>query len=295
VSCHTHTERERIIEERMDHDADYAEGLRRMSKLVNFLLARADCGPFREPVDWRGLELYDYPKIIKKMMDLGTVKRKLERNQYKNASECADDIRLIWKNCKTYNADGSDYYLLAETFSRRFEDRYKKIRNEFDTGDNHDKGSSSHVSSSAASNHSTSKSSNGAASSDNNGTNNSKHSPNLELRTQFGSSLYRLSGIELGHVIQVLDLRCPHALETPCAASACDALNNGKRKRTVEDEADIEIDVDLIDSQTFAQLDRYVREKVSLNGRGSGSGGSGGDKEDGGEYVGGSHTKKRKK
>lgn len=63
-------------------------------------------------------------------MDLGTVKRKLERGQYQTAAECADDIRLIWTNCMTYNADGSDFFLLAESFSRRFEDRYKKIRQE---------------------------------------------------------------------------------------------------------------------------------------------------------------------
>jgi len=43
------------------------EGLKRMSKLVNYLLQRNDSSPFREPVDWRGLGLYDYPKIIKKV------------------------------------------------------------------------------------------------------------------------------------------------------------------------------------------------------------------------------------
>ncbi len=110
--------------------SDSNEALRRMSKLVNYLMSRQDSGPFREPVDWREMGLYDYPKIIKKMMDLGTVKRKLERTQYSTAVECAQDIRLIWTNCKTYNADGSDFYLLAESFSKRFEDRYKKIQAE---------------------------------------------------------------------------------------------------------------------------------------------------------------------
>lgn len=64
------------------------------------------------------------------MMDLGTVKRKLDRGQYQTAHECAEDIRLIWKNCMTYNADGSDFFLLAENFSKKFEDRYKKIQAE---------------------------------------------------------------------------------------------------------------------------------------------------------------------
>ena len=47
--------------------ASREEALRRMAKLVSSLMARNDCGPFREPVDWRGLELWDYPKIIKKV------------------------------------------------------------------------------------------------------------------------------------------------------------------------------------------------------------------------------------
>ena len=64
------------------------------------------------------------------MMDLGTVKRKLDGGKYKTAAECAEDIRQVWTNCKTYNADGSDFYLLAEAFSKRFEDRYRKIRAE---------------------------------------------------------------------------------------------------------------------------------------------------------------------
>lgn len=29
--------------------------------------------PFHEPVDWQGWGLFDYPKLIKKPMDLGTV------------------------------------------------------------------------------------------------------------------------------------------------------------------------------------------------------------------------------
>ena len=106
------------------------EPLKRMTKIVNSLLARQDCSPFREPVDWRGLELYDYPEIITKMMDLGTVKRRLERGYYQTAHQVAEDIRLIWSNCMTYNADGSDFWLLAKSYSRRFEDRYRKVRQE---------------------------------------------------------------------------------------------------------------------------------------------------------------------
>lgn len=34
----------------------------------------------------------------------------------------------------TYNADGSDFYRLAESYSKRFEERYQKLVDEFGEG-----------------------------------------------------------------------------------------------------------------------------------------------------------------
>lgn len=110
--------------------ASQQEALRRVTKIIDSFVLRNDCAPFLEPVDWRGLELYDYPTIIKKPMDLGTIKRKLERNQYKSAAYCVADVRRVWNNCMTYNTVGSDFYILAKNCSKRFEDRYRRIRNE---------------------------------------------------------------------------------------------------------------------------------------------------------------------
>jgi hypothetical protein len=70
--------------------------------------------PFREPVDWQALGLFDYPQVVKKPMDLGLIKKKLNEGKYKTIHDAADDIRLIWKNCLAYNADGSDFYNLAQ-------------------------------------------------------------------------------------------------------------------------------------------------------------------------------------
>ena len=76
--------------------------------------------PFREPVDWQALGLFDYPQVIKKPMDLGLVKKKLKENKYKSIHDAADDFRLIWKNCMAYNADGSDFYNLAQVRDRPY-------------------------------------------------------------------------------------------------------------------------------------------------------------------------------
>jgi hypothetical protein len=59
-------------------------------------------------------------------MDLGLVVKKLEQKQYRTLYECADDVRLVWSNCMTYNADGSDFYILASNLSKRWEEKYSK-------------------------------------------------------------------------------------------------------------------------------------------------------------------------
>ena len=38
---------------------------------------------FREPVDWKELGLNEYPKLIKKPMDLSTCKKNLLKNKYR--------------------------------------------------------------------------------------------------------------------------------------------------------------------------------------------------------------------
>lgn len=207
------------------------EAMRKMAKLITYLISRQDSVPFREPVDWKGLELFDYPKIVKKPMDLGTVKRKMERGLYETIEECAADIRLIWTNCKTYNADGSDFYLLAESFSKRFEERYKKIDMELDANNNQDDSLVSPL----------------------------KQNSSLDVKAKFAANIFRLSGMELGHVLQVLDLKCPNALEDP--ESSADS-NTRTSLNSQVDEAQVEINVDAIDPRTFAELDRYVKDKI---------------------------------
>ena len=97
-----------------------------MTKIVNTLLRKPYSADFRKPLDFRSLGLDDYPQIIAKPMDLGTVKQKIERQGYMSVEQCADDIRLIWSNCKRYNGEGSDFYNLADRLSKQFEELFSK-------------------------------------------------------------------------------------------------------------------------------------------------------------------------
>jgi len=92
-----------------------------LNRIVTKLINRRDSDPFREPVPWKELQLLDYLNIVKIPMDLGTVKKKLDKKQYKSSDECAADIRLIWHNSMSYNAPNSTFYNLAKSLSEVWE------------------------------------------------------------------------------------------------------------------------------------------------------------------------------
>lgn len=84
---------------------------------------------FNTPVDVMGLGLHDYHQIIKRPMDLGTVKSKLDKSSYASPVEFAADIRLTFNNALLYNPEGHDVHKMAEQllslFEKLFADAYK--------------------------------------------------------------------------------------------------------------------------------------------------------------------------
>lgn len=71
--------------------------------------------------------LLDYPTLIKKPMDLGTIKKKIKNQEYSTLYACGDDVRLVWNNCMTYNADGSDFYKLAQSLYKKWDTQWTKF------------------------------------------------------------------------------------------------------------------------------------------------------------------------
>lgn len=69
--------------------------------------------PFYKPVDVKGLNLDDYFDIIKNPMDMGTVRDKMERREYKKPEDFARDIRLIFTNCYKYNPPEHEIVLMG--------------------------------------------------------------------------------------------------------------------------------------------------------------------------------------
>lgn len=53
--------------------------------------------------DYLFQKLQDYYNIIKKPMDLSTIKKRLEHNYYAKAAECIEDFKTMFLNCHIYN------------------------------------------------------------------------------------------------------------------------------------------------------------------------------------------------
>jgi len=109
------------------------EQMRYCSSIVKELMTKKHhtyAWPFLKPVDAEGLGLHDYYEIIKKPMDLGTVKRKMEERDYRSAQEFAEDVRQIFHNCYRYNPADSDVAKMGRKLQEVFEMKYARMPDE---------------------------------------------------------------------------------------------------------------------------------------------------------------------
>eukprot|EP00462_Mataza_sp_D1_P022360 CAMPEP_0175141842 /NCGR_PEP_ID=MMETSP0087-20121206/12379_1 /TAXON_ID=136419 /ORGANISM="Unknown Unknown, Strain D1" /LENGTH=206 /DNA_ID=CAMNT_0016425401 /DNA_START=58 /DNA_END=678 /DNA_ORIENTATION=- len=94
---------------------------------LTFISSKPEVEAFLEPVDWEAYELYDYPKVIKHPMDLGTVKQKLDEGSYSNVEQFTKDVDLVWDNAMTYNRSDSDIYACAEKHKKMFHKKMESL------------------------------------------------------------------------------------------------------------------------------------------------------------------------
>ncbi|XP_045147977.1 bromodomain testis-specific protein [Echinops telfairi] len=86
--------------------------------------------PFYKPVDVQGLGLHDYYDIIKYPMDLGTIKQKMDSQEYVDAFAFAADVRLMFMNCYQYNPVDHEVVKMASMLQNVFEMHFAKIPDE---------------------------------------------------------------------------------------------------------------------------------------------------------------------
>ncbi|KAJ1558080.1 hypothetical protein HK096_003658, partial [Nowakowskiella sp. JEL0078] len=80
---------------------------------------------FLYPVDPVALNIPTYFDIIKRPMDLSTIRRKLDSNVYESGEEFEDDFRLMLRNCFTFNDPMSLVYGMGRKLEQVFNERWK--------------------------------------------------------------------------------------------------------------------------------------------------------------------------
>ncbi|KAK2871970.1 hypothetical protein FQN49_002667 [Arthroderma sp. PD_2] len=81
---------------------------------------------FYYPVDPVALNIPTYHNVIKKPMDLQTMKTKLSTGQYENAKEFEMDMRQIFKNCYKFNIVGDPVYTAGKSVEDLFDRKWSQ-------------------------------------------------------------------------------------------------------------------------------------------------------------------------
>ena len=96
-------------------------------ELTNKMIHKDLCRPFRDKVDPVRDYAPDYFSIVHRPMDLTTIKKKLNNNEYKSYENWAEDVQQVWENAMIYNNEGTLIYLMAQDMENWFRRKYKKL------------------------------------------------------------------------------------------------------------------------------------------------------------------------
>ncbi|KAG6902811.1 hypothetical protein C0995_011298 [Termitomyces sp. Mi166 len=111
-------------------DDGTAEQIRFCSRLLNDLHKKqyvSIASPFYDPVDWVLLDIPSYPKMVKKPMDLSTMRKKLDGGLYPTAQKFFDDFKLMIRNCFVFNPAGTPVNQAGIELQRVFDDKWKAL------------------------------------------------------------------------------------------------------------------------------------------------------------------------
>jgi len=210
------------------------EDITKIQKVFSVLENDPQSYDFLEPVDYVALNILDYPTIIKHPMDLGTAKKNLLNNKYPTFHEFLNDIDLIWKNCRTYNMQGSDIVKMANHLEKVFKKQMEKQFKNYSYNNNNN--SSSNFNSGNKSN------SKNNVNKDNNNNIGGISDLTMTEKMNLTEKIRILSNEGLTQVVKLIMKECPNGIEDI-------------------DSEKLQIKVDLIDHKTYDMLLELIEKE----------------------------------
>lgn len=95
--------------------------------VIRQLKKNKDAGPFNGPVDPVKLKIPDYPNIIKNPQDLGTIEKRLQKNEYETIDAFMEAVFLVFSNCERYNGLESPINKMALRVKEQFERQIRSM------------------------------------------------------------------------------------------------------------------------------------------------------------------------
>lgn len=111
--------------ENMQEDGTIKGSMTKLQELLADIRHHRDSWPFLSPVTKD--EVPDYHDIISNPMDFGTIKYKLENEEYETLQQFFDSCQLVFDNCQTYNQEHSSVYKAGSRLLKYFEKRCKEL------------------------------------------------------------------------------------------------------------------------------------------------------------------------
>eukprot|EP01018_Ginkgo_biloba_P013705 Gb_30202 [translate_table: standard] len=111
----------------VQHSKPDATIMKQCTTLLRRLMGHKFGWVFNTPVDVVKLNIPDYFKVIKKPMDLGTIKKRIDAEIYTSPRDFASDVRLTFANAMKYNPPGNDVHIMADTLNKMFEEKWLAI------------------------------------------------------------------------------------------------------------------------------------------------------------------------
>jgi hypothetical protein len=93
--------------------------------MLEELEGHRDSWPFLDPVD--RAKFPEYFRVVKKPMDLQTIRNKLRDGRYASREAFASDSRLVFSNCLFYNEDQSKIGMAGHSMKNVFEKRWSEL------------------------------------------------------------------------------------------------------------------------------------------------------------------------